>query len=160
MATRAVLEPFGAHYPSSNYPGMTQINRRPVLAFDAATAETAYWTLVAPQGLTGTLTLVISFIMASATSGNVVWVAAVEAVTAADATDLDAVTSFDADNSATAAVPGTAGYLQQVSITLTNKDSVAAADYVRISIKRDAANGSDTASGDAYLLAAELRDAA
>jgi len=46
-----------------------------------------------------------------------------------------------------------------VSITLTNADSVAAGDYVRIAINRDADNGSDTATGDAYLLAVEVREA-
>lgn len=49
--TRAVLTPFSAEFPSSNFPGLTTVNARPVLAFDAATQETAYWTLVAPQGL-------------------------------------------------------------------------------------------------------------
>jgi len=160
MATRAVLTPESAHYPSSNGAAYGIINQRPQLAYDAGTSETAYWTLIAPQGLTGTQTLVISYIMASATTGNVVWRSQIEAVTAADAVDLDATTSFDTANSATSAVAGTAGYLTQATITLTNADSMAAADYVRILIDRDAANVSDTATGDAYLLAAEWRDSA
>ncbi len=161
MATRFVGTPGAAEFPSTNFPQLVQINQRLVLAYDAATSEAAYWTDVAPQGLTGTLTLVLSFIMASATSGNVVWRAQVEAITDADATDLDAATSFDTANSSGAvAVPATAGYLKQCTVTLTNADSLAAADYYRISVDRDAANGSDTASGDAYLLAIELRDAA
>jgi hypothetical protein len=48
----------------------------------------------------------------------------------------------------------------QVSVTLTNDDSMAAADYLRISIARDADNGSDNFAADAYLLAAEFRDGA
>lgn len=160
--TRAVLTPFSAEFPSSNFPGLTTINARPVLAFDAATQETAYWTLVAPQGLSGTMTAVISYMMASATSGNIEFEVAVEAVTDADATDLDATTSFDTVNASGAtAVPGTAGYIDQVSITLTNQDSVAAGDLLRISVSRDADDGTnDTATGDLYLLAVELRDAA
>lgn len=161
MATRAVLLPEAAHYPSSNFPQLTQINQRPALAFDAATDETAYWTLIAPQGLTGTQMLVVTYAMASATSGEVILAAAVEAVSDGDTTDLDATTSFDTANTATAAtVPGTAGYIDQVSITLTNADGMAAADYVRLAISRDADNGSDTAAGDLYLLAAEWRDGA
>ncbi len=43
--TRTVLTPFSAEFPSSNFPGLTTINARPVLAYDASTQETAYWTL-------------------------------------------------------------------------------------------------------------------
>lgn len=160
MATRIIWSPLAAEFPASNFPALTLINRRPVLAFDASTDETAYFTGVAPQGLTGTITVVITYMMASATSGNIYWQAALEAVTAADATDLDAGTSFDTANSGNGAVPGTAGYMQQISITMTNADGLAAADYFRLSVNRDADNASDTATGDAYLLAVELRDAA
>ena len=160
--TRAVLVPYAAEFPASNFPQLLLVNRRPVLAYDAATSEAAQWTGVAPQGLTGTLTAVLSWIMASATTGNVVWRVSVEAITDADAApDLDAADSFDTANSSGAvAVPATAGLLKQTSVTLTTQDSVAAADYLRIKVDRDAANASDTATGDAYLLAVELRDAA
>lgn len=161
MATRFVGVPESAHFPASNFPQLTQVNQRPVLGYDAATSETAYWTSVAPQGLTGTLTLVIFFIMASATSGNVIFRGAIEAVTPADAVDLDATTSFDTANSSGAvAAPATAGFLATATITLTNADSIAAGDYFRLSVDRDAANVSDTATGDAYVLAVEIRDAA
>lgn len=163
MATRFVGLPHSAEFPASNFPQITHINQRPVLAFDAATDETAYWTDIAPQGLTGTLTLVITYGMASATSGTVGLQAQIEAVSDGDVTDLDATTSFDTvNNSASTTVPGTAGQIDQISITLTNADSLAAADYYRISVNRDA-NGSaitDSATGDLYLLAIELRDAA
>lgn len=160
MATRAVFLPHAAEFPSTNFPQLTQINQRPVLAFDAATDETAYWTDIAPQGLTGTLTLVVTYAMASATSGAVYFQAAIEAVSDGDATDLDATTSFDTANSGNATVPGTAGYIDQIAITLTNADSLAAADYYRVALNRDADNASDTATGDAYVLAVELRDGA
>jgi hypothetical protein len=163
MATRAVFTPYSAEFPSSNFPQLLLSNRRPALAFDAATDEAAYWTSVAPQGLTGTITLVMSLAMASATSGTVGIQAQIEAITDADATDTDATTSFDAvNNSASTTVPGTAGFLFQVSITITNADSIAAADYFRLSINRDADGSAitDSATGDMYLLAAELRDGA
>lgn len=162
MATRIVCTPGAAEYPAANFPQLLLINRRPALAFDAATDETCYWTSVAPQGLTGTITLIVSYIMASATSGSVRWQAQIEAVTAGDATDLDATTSFDTANSAGGTVPATAGYLAQISITMTNADSLAAADYYRISLNRDAdgTSGTDDAAGDVYVLAVELRDGA
>ncbi len=159
MATRAWLDPLSASYPSSAFPQLLTVNQRPVLAFDAATNETAYWTLVAPQGVTGTMTVIISLMMASAITGDTDWDVAVEAVTSGDAVDLDATTSFDAVNSTdNTVVPGTAGHMQQITVTLTNNDALAAADYIRISLTRDAV--SDTAAGDAYVLGAEFRDAA
>lgn len=160
MATRVVCTPESAHFPGSNFAALTASNRRPVLAFDAATDEQCFWTFVAPQGLTGTISVVLTYAMASATSGNIYWQAALEAITAADAVDTDSATSFDTANSGNGAVPGTAGYIQQISITMTNADSIAAGDYVRLAINRDADHASDTATGDAYLLAAELRDGA
>ena len=111
--------------------------------------------------MTGALTLVVTYRMASATTGNVILNAAVEAISDGDATDTDAASSFDTVNaSATTAVPGTAGYIDQISITLTNADSAAVADMLRISLSRDADNGSDTATGDLEVLAVEFRDAA
>lgn len=159
--TRTVLTPFSAEFPSSNFPGLTTINARPVLAYDASTQETAYWTLVAPQGLSGALSCVLTYMMASATSGNIEFEVAVEAITDGDATDLDATASFDTVNSSGAtAVPGTAGYIDQISVTLTNADAIAAGDLIRISISRDADDATnDTAAGDLYFLVAELREA-
>ena len=160
MATRFIFTPLAAEFPSSNFPALTMSNRRPVLAFDASTDETCYWTGVAPQGITGTVTVVVSYAMASATTGSVYFQAALEAITPGDAVDTDATTSFDTANSGNGTVPGTAGYVQQISITMTNADSIAAGDYFRLSLNRDADNGSDSATGDAYVLAVELRDAA
>lgn len=162
MATRYAFTPESAHFPSSNFPQLIPVNNRPALAFDAATDETCYWTGVAPQGLTGTMHAVISYIMASATTGSVRFQAQVEAITAADSTDLDSSTSFDTANSNGGTVPGTAGFMQQIDVTLTNADSLAAADYFRLSINRDAdgTSGTDDATGDLYLLSVEFRDAA
>lgn len=163
MATRAIFTPLAAEFPASNFPALDVINRRPVLWFDATTDETCYWSSIAPQGLTGTVTVVVSYIMASATSGTVGLQVALEAVTDGDAVDLDATTSFDTvNNSASVTVPGTAGHIDQISITLTNADSMAAGDYFRLSINRDADGSAiaDTATGDLGILAVELRDAA
>lgn len=163
MATRLVFLPGAAEFPSSAYASYKKdAQDRPVLAYDAASDENAYWSAIAPQGFTGTVTVVISYYMASATSGAVRFQAALEAVTAADATDLDAGASFDTDNSNGGTVPGTAGYLGQISVTMTNAASIAAGDYFRLRVRRDAdgTSGTDDATGDAHVLCVELRDAA
>lgn len=159
MATRFIFGPNSAEFPASNFSQLTVANRRPVLAFDASTNETAQWAAVAPQGLTGTLTALIHYIMASATTGDIDWDVSLEAVSDGDTVDLDAADSFDTVNSTdNTTVPGTAGHIDVVSVTLTNADSIAAGDYFRLRVTRDAA--SDTASGDALVLEVELRDAA
>ncbi len=159
--TRAILTPFSAEFPNNAFPGLMTVNSRPVLAFDASSQESAYWTMAVPQGITGALSCVITYMMASATSGTIEFEVAVEAVSDGDATDLDATTSFAAVNASGAVtVPGTAGYIDQASVTLTNDDSLAAGDLVRISISRDADDATnDTATGDLYLLMAEIREA-
>lgn len=159
MATRFVFLPGSAEFPAATFPQLTLINRRPVLAFDATTNETCQFTGIAPVGLTGTLTADVFLMMASATSGDTDWDGSLEAVTPGDATDLDAGDSFATINSTdNTTVPATAGYMQKITITLTNNDSIAAGDYFRFRLTRDAA--SDTGAGDAYVLAVALADAA
>lgn len=155
------LLPFAAEFPASNFPALMVVNERPVLAFDADTAETCRWTFFCPQSISGTMTAVISYIMASATSGKVDFTGSIEAVTDGDSLDLDASTSFDTANAITApTVPGTAGYIDQFTITLTNQDSIAAGDLARFALTRDATDGTnDTATGDCYILGVELRHA-
>ena len=161
MTTRFVGTPLSAEFPASNYPQLTLSNRRPVLGFDASTSETCYWTTVIPQGWTAPATAVISYAMASATSGGVAFDVAVEALTSGDATDTDATTSFASVNTGTdAGVPGTAGYMEQISVTLSNLDSATAGDLVRFSLARATSNATDTATGDAYVFSIEIRDAA
>ena len=73
------------------------------------------------------------------------------------AAELDAYTeSYDTANTVTDTVPGTAGYLAEASITMSNTDSLAANDLVTIKFYRDANAGGDTASGDADLYALSL----
>ena len=163
MATsHIILMPEAASFPSSNNAALAQVNLRKVLAFDAGTDESCFWAFHAPQALAaGALSLVVSYIMASATTGTIDFEGDVEAVTSGDAFDLDAGDSFDTANTMTAdTVPGTAGYMKQFAITLTNKDSIAVGDLVRVRLRRDADDVSnDTAAGDCYVLAAEVREA-
>ena len=126
---------------------------RHVVTFDASSNEDAIFTVPSFPSFQSDAILKVKLhcIMASATSGDVDLDVAVEAVTAADSVDLDAATSFDTANSTdNTTVPGTAGHLFDVTVTLTNKDSVAAGDYVRIKLTRDAS--SDTATGDLRVL--------
>lgn len=163
MASLFNFKPYDAEFPATNFPALEQSNRRPILWFDASTDETCYWTEIAPQGLTTPITIVIHYKMASATSGAVGFQAQIEAVTPGDPTDLDATTSFDTvNNSLSTTVPGTAGYENTISITMTNNDGIQAGDYFRLALTRDADGSAitDSATGDCGVLAVEFRDAA
>lgn len=157
--TRLVFTPTAAEFPATNFPALAVDGQsRPYLAFDTTTDETCYWTFVAPQGLTGALSCIVTYRAASATSGTACFEVAIEAISDGDATDTDAGASFDTVNTASAAtVPGTAGYIDQFSVTLTNNDSIAAGDYCRLRLNRDVS--ADSASGDIQVLAVELREA-
>ena len=54
----------------------------------------------------------------------------------------------------------TSGIPNSSEITLTTIDSVTAGDGFRLKITRDANNASDTMTGDAELIAVEIRSAA
>lgn len=155
--TRAILTPYSAEFPATNFPQLTQqaTTLRAILAFDAATNESCWWTLGAWQGLSGALTAVVTYTMASATSNTVKWDVAIEAIADNEATGSD--TYDTANTSGGVTVPGTAGLMDQISVTLTNADGIVAGDMVRLKLTRDAAT--DTATGDAHVFYVELREA-
>jgi hypothetical protein len=126
------------------------------LAFDASTKEQVSWQTRVPDNYASGPVLECWFKMTSATTGNVIIEGRLAAITDGDATDADAKAYGTANTSSATAVPGTAGYVKKISLTLTNADSVAAGDWVSIYLARDAANGSDTATGDMEVVMAAL----
>jgi hypothetical protein len=137
------------------------INGRLFLVFPDGTDETAAVgrALEMPQSYAAsTLTAKIGYIT-GATANEVIWEVYVEAVTPADAVDLDSATSFDSVNTTTDTVPATAGHLKVASVTLTNKDSVAAGDMVRILLRRDSDHANDDAAASAYVLWVAIQEA-
>jgi hypothetical protein len=125
-------------------------------AFDASTKEQMMWAFRMPADYVSSLAFRVLFKMASATSGNVVVEGRIAAVTDDDAVDVDAK-GFGAANSLTISAPGTAGHIQLASLNLTNNDSVAAGDWVVAYLARDAANASDTATGDMEVIGCALQ---
>lgn len=127
-------------------------------AFDASTDEILNWSFRMPGDYVGSPVLAVLYKMASATSGSVRFEGYVAAVTSGDSEDVDAV-AFGSTNSAGDTVPGTAGYLGDFSITLTNADSVAAGDFVVVRLNRDAdgTTGTDDATGDCEVVSVQLQ---
>ena len=113
--------------------------------------EGAHWVFRLPANYLSGGTLKISW-MANATSNNVKWQAEVGAITPGDA-DTPLEHAFAAAATVTSAVNSTeARRLVESSITLT-MDSAAAADIIELYVFRDSADGSDTATVDAEMIA-------
>lgn len=129
------------------------------ILFDASTVECVDYQFIMPNTYSTTMTLTLSLLysMASATSGNVQFGCQVMAVTPGDAADIE-TDSFDTANTNYQAVASTAGYMKQLDITLTTKDSVAAGDLVVLRIYRNATDATyDTATGDAEVCGITLK---
>lgn len=145
--------------PASNFATLDLRNLHPVLDFDDTTNESAVFSGVMPQHYGGGgVTVYIHYAMTSATSGDIDWDIAFERI-GDQQLDIDA-DSFAAVNSVdNTTVPATSGNVDVVSIAFTDgadMDSVAAGEAFRLQLTRDAA--SDTASGDAEILAVEIRE--
>lgn len=168
MATGSVLLTPG----SATLPDGTASNAAPALArvkssavaptpyflqlqFDATTEEQCYWSFRMPADYASAPVVRVQYKMASATTGGVAFEARLAAVSDGDAADVDAK-ALAAANVGTATVPGTAGHLDEVAITMTNADSVAAGDFVVVYLTRDPVHASDTAAGDCEVIAVGL----
>lgn len=149
-----MLPAAGAELDDTNPPGVSFVGSRRVLLFDDDTDEIIYYTFRMPQDYSSGLTLKFQYSMVSATTNEVIIGCEVMAVSDGEDVDTD---SYDTVNTSSATtVPGTAGLIDEISLTLTNADSVAAGDYVSIKIRRDANNAGDDAAGDMEFWGASL----
>lgn len=160
--TLCALFPSDNEPPAANYAQRDSSNTTspvPVLAFDTTTAEYAIFTAVLPRNYAGGgITVYILSAMASATSGTLGWTVEFERLQVG--TDNIATDSWASAQTVTAAtVPGTAGLFQSLNVAVSNGaniDGIAVGEGFRIRIKRDVSN--DTAAGDAWLVAVELKE--
>jgi len=126
---------------------------------DGDTQETALWQDVLDDDYGGgALYLDIYYAMASGTSDEVEWEASITAISDGDSERFQDAAP-DTTNTSVVTVPGTAGYIDKATITLTNKDSIAAGDLFQLRISTDADDGTnDDATGDRILLKAVMRE--
>jgi hypothetical protein len=130
------------------------------LAFDGgSTDETVYFQLgeITSYG-SGNLTLRIHWEADTASSGNVVWGAAIAAITPnTDTQDIE-TKAFAADQTQQDSHLGTTGQrAHSVDLTISNLDSLANGDIVWLKLFRDASDTTnDTMAGDAQVVALTL----
>jgi hypothetical protein len=157
QTTYATLTPRENQPPATAFATLDTRNSIAVLDFDDTTNENAIFLDIIPQfAILGSgLNIRLIWTAATATSGDCVWQVALERMT----TDIDA-DSFDTAASATVTTNATFGVPNYTSITLTTIDSVTSGDGFRLKVTRNGANVSDTMTGDAELIAVEVRSAA
>jgi hypothetical protein len=156
--TLAVFTPRHSSPPATLFATLDTRNSVAVLDFDSAADENAIFPSIIPEAadLASGLSVNITWMATTATTGNVRWRVALERGN----TDLDA-DSFDTAAEGNGTANGTSGIPTTTSISLSTIDSVAVGEPYRIRISRvgsDATN--DTMTGDAELIAVEIRSAA
>lgn len=157
------LLPEEAQFLATSFPAYIKTNGTsfPVagLAYDAAADEAAFWRFIATNYGSGNITLELWWYADTGSSGNVVWEAQLEAITAdTDTQDIEtdglATLNFVQDTH----LGTTAQRVHKCTITISNLDSIASGDICHIRIARDAngTSATDDMTGDAILLAARL----
>jgi hypothetical protein len=155
--TYAVFTPDNNQPTATAFATLDTRNSIAVLDFDDAATESAVFVGILPEAADVSSGLIVSlrWMATTATSGDVRWSVAWEKSN----TDLDS-DSFDTATAATATADGTSGIVTVTNITCTTIDSLAAGDLFRLRVQRVGGDGADTMTGDAELVAAEIRSAA
>jgi len=155
--TYAVFTPDNNQPTATAFATLDTRNSIAVLDFDDAATESAVFVGILPEAADVSSGLIVSlrWMATTATSGNVRWSVAWEKSN----TDLDS-DSFDTATAATATANGTSGIVTVTNITCTTIDSLAAGDLFRLRVQRIGGDGADTMTGDAELVAVEVRSAA
>jgi hypothetical protein len=156
--TYAVFTATDNQPPASNFATLDTRNSIAVLDFNDTTDESAVFVGIIPEGasLGSGLKVFIHWMASTATSDNCRWGVQFEK----SGTDLD-TDSFDTATEAHSAANGTSGIETVTEITATTIDSLAAGDRFRLKVFRNADDATnDTMTGDAELIAVEIRSAA
>lgn len=122
--------------------------------FDDGTDEWLQWNVNVPRSYGTSAVMQITYYMATAVGGTVVWGACAAALGAGDTSATAKV--FGTASTTAAVVPGTAVIIGTASITMADMNSAAANDWMNISLYRDADAAGDSAGGDAVVLSAKL----
>ena len=151
-----VFEPSQALFPTSNpaIPLVTAGTNFPVgsLRYDASTDQSVFFGFLAQSYGSGNITVELDWYADTASSGVVRWGASLAAITSDTDTQDVETKSLATENTVDDTHLGTTGQrLHRASITVSNLDSVASADWCILRIRRVASNAADTMTGYALL---------
>lgn len=154
--TLAVFTALNNEPPASAFATLDTRNAIPVLDFDASTDEEAVFGGFLPDNYAGGgLTVTLVWMASTATSGNVVWQAAIERWED-DAVDLDSDSFAAFNNGGQDLAPSASGEVSYDDVTFTDgadMDSLAKNEAFRLKVRRDAdsTDATDDMAGDAEL---------
>ena len=160
--TLAVFFPQDAEPPSSNYATLDTRNGVLVLDFDDTTDESVDFAGFMPRHYGGGgITVTVGWMATTATTGTISLDVSFMSVTD-DADDLD-TKSFASANNANPTTASATGEVDYATITFTDgadMDSVAAGEYFRMRVTRDAdgTTSTDDVSGDMELVFVEIKE--
>ncbi|MFB4265326.1 hypothetical protein [Nonomuraea sp. GTA35] len=129
------------------------------LAYDATTAENAYWKFEPIAYGSGSITCdVIWYADTSTTSTHgVTWQVAVAAITpSADTTNVETKSFATAQSASTDLGSADAQKLMRTTITISNLDSIAAGDEAWLRVTRLVSDAGDDLTGDAILTSVRI----
>ena len=160
--TLAVFFPQNGEPPSANYATLDVRNGVFVLDFDDTTDESMQFAGFMPRHYAGGgITVTIGWMATSATTGTISLDVGFKSVTD-DADDLDSK-AFATVNNANPTTASATGEVDYIAITFTDgadMDSVAAGEYFRMIVTRDAdgTTSTDNLSGDMELVFIEIKE--
>jgi hypothetical protein len=140
--------------PDSRAGGSTPAENVPVWDFDDTTAEFMdFLCYLSASYAGGGLTIVLPWSATSATTGDVLWQAAIRRV-ADDAEDVDTAHTYDYNSASADTAPSASGEISYPTIAFTSgadMDSLAAGEVFILRVKRLPTDAADTMAGDAEL---------
>ena len=150
--TKQVFGPRDVLLPATNYPTyrLTAGTNYPVeaLAFDPSTEWACYLQLVGMNYGSGDVTVRIQWYADTASSGGVTFGCSLAAITPNTDTQDVETNAFATENTGSDSHLGTTGQrLHEMTVTVSNLDSLALGDAVWLKIARKVADGSDTMTG-------------
>jgi len=152
--TLAVFTPLDNNPPATDFATLDTVNSIAVLDFDAATDESAVFVKFIPENasLASGIRTDLRWMATSATGGNAIWGVQFEKVSGSALTD-----SFDTATLATGSTAANSGSVNITTITATTIDGLVAGDLFKLRVFRSGSAAADTMTGDAELVAVEVR---
>lgn len=160
MATSSFyLPPELAVFGSSSFPAFIKRDGSNFslsgLAYDATTAESAYWKFNLPAYSSGNLTCDVLWYSDTSTTSThgVVWQVSIAAITpSVDTVNVETGKSLATAQQGTTDIgSANAKILLKTTVTISNLDSVAAGDEVFMKVTRLVSDASDDMTGDAIM---------
>jgi hypothetical protein len=152
--TLAVFTPLDNNPPATAFATLDTVNSIAVLDFDDAIDESAVFVKFIPEGanLSSGIRTDLRWMATSATGGDAIWGVLFEKVSGSALTD-----NYDTITLATGSTAANSGSVNITTITATTINGLGAGDLFKLKVIRSGSAAADTMTGDAELIAVELR---